>query len=98
MHLHVRVLWKVDYVLERLTTDHDLALNRFSRICFSIELYLTIHGLHISPHLQIGEYFDKLAEVFSYQIDDSIVGYLNRARRWFVTRLIKMLLREGHLI
>ena len=65
MHLHVRILRKVNYVLQSLTADYNLALDRFSRICLFKKLDLTIHGINIRSHLQVGKNLDKLSEVLS---------------------------------
>ena len=86
MHLHVRILRKVNYVLQSLTADYDLALYRFSRICLFRLLDLTIHGINICSHLQVGKNLDKLSEVLSDQIYYSIVCYLHSASRWFLHR------------
>ena len=76
MSLHVCVLWKVDHVLKRFAADHNLALDCLRWIRLLIQFHLTVHCSHVSPDLQVGEYFPKFAEVSTDKSEDSIADHI----------------------
>ena len=74
VQLHVRVLREVDQKLQRLGADDYLTLKDLCRVSLSVECHLVIHGLYIGTDLQVGEYLDKLTEIFHDQTGHSFVS------------------------
>ena len=67
MERDIRILRKVDHVLQRLATDHELALDSLTRVCLLVKLNLAVHGSYISAHLQVRKDLSKLFEVGAYE-------------------------------